>query len=34
MLEAARGRGSWWLDPVEVPESLFNRYRAKLMASS
>ncbi len=32
--QIGRGRGDWHLDPVEVPESLFERYRAKLMASS
>lgn len=34
ILEVNHGRGSWWLDPVEVPVWLFERYRAKLLASS
>lgn len=34
MEEVSRGRGDWHLEPVEVPESLFERYRAKRIASS
>jgi hypothetical protein len=29
LLEVNHGRGSWWLDPVEVPEWLFERYRVR-----
>ncbi|MEV6597568.1 hypothetical protein AB0M36_11960 [Actinoplanes sp. NPDC051346] len=29
LLEIDHGKGRWWIEPVEVPHSLFERYRAK-----
>ncbi|WP_328475099.1 hypothetical protein OHA21_17465 [Actinoplanes sp. NBC_00393] len=29
LLEIHSGKGSWWKEPVEVPQWLFERYRAK-----
>jgi hypothetical protein len=33
MLEINHGRGSWWLDPVEVPRWLFDRFRAERLTT-
>jgi hypothetical protein len=29
MLDIRNFKGSWWIEPVEVPHRLFERYRAK-----